>query len=100
MRSVFMSVIAKSAGPTGLAAILLLGSAALAQAPNPPSPPAATPNELPPMPERLPTRQPRPSTPPTDIPPEAQKQIDATERKMREFDRKMNRVLRSICIGC
>jgi hypothetical protein len=95
-----MSAIAKSAGPAGLAAILLLGSAALAQAPDAPSPPAAPPNEPPSKPERLPTRQPRPGAQPTDIPPEAQQQIDATERKMREFDRKMNRVLRSICIGC
>jgi hypothetical protein len=85
-----MAFLKRRSGFVALA--LLLASAAWAQAPN----------QRTIVPDRPKLRQPTPSS---VLPPEASPEAESgspseAERKIQEADRRMNRVLRSICNGC
>jgi hypothetical protein len=69
---------------------LLLASAAVAQAPDQPTT----------APDRSAPRQPTPSSVERTETREPEQNGTDAERKIREMDRKMNRVMRSICVGC
>jgi hypothetical protein len=73
----------------GAIAVFLAG-AAFAQAPDQPTM----------TPDRSAPRQPTPSSVQQAETREAEQQESDADRKLREMDRKMNRVMRSICIGC
>lgn len=78
--------------PTALAAsALLVAGAAAAQAPDQQS-----------SPDRLKLRQPTQSSvqQQEDLQASANKSQAEADRKFREMDRRLNRTLRSVCVGC
>jgi hypothetical protein len=78
----------------GVAALaLLLASVAWAQAPDRQSMTSGQPKNRQPTPSLV-----KPSENPQGA--EGKSQSEDADRKMREIDRKANRVLRDICIGC
>jgi hypothetical protein len=87
------SILLPAGGRVSVAALaLLMASAAWAQ----------TPDQQSMAPDRPKPRQPTPSSVQQSETPQGSegKSESEADRKMREMDRKLNRVLRSICVGC
>ena len=80
-------------GCVGVATIaLLLGSGAWAQAPDQEPSPPSQPRLRQPTPQSVQQQE--------DLQASADKIRAETDRKMREMDRRLNRTLRSVCVGC